>query len=444
MTKNTIKNKTSEIILFLSIFSFLYFWDLSRSYNIQFDFRLLIFLYLPFLLKDIIKLNYKLFIIFLLLTVHYYGISIFYDYPISIKNSLLILLVFYFLLFTYNIQDKLIYLLYQIVTTFFILSTILIFINFNNIEFHFKDSISSACTIFKDVSSLKYRIFTENSHFGMIAPASIFFFLMSLDKYNFKKRSLIFLPMIILVLIMYASTTLYVGIVLSSIYMLLTFKKEYFYNYLLFFFIFVLTSSIFFSKKECYTRLLRANVIDYIKLSIIKDKNNSEKILKQINEDDLIYANPNITTEVYENAIFVTFSALKNNILGYGINNYSLAFDKFTPLNIQKSNNHYKNANKNISNRGNLTKEIEVLNRTDARSNLLKMTTEFGLFSIFFYIYLIFFSFSKKIDIRIKSFIVPMIITQLISGAGYFNGGFIFVVALSYVLLISKKISYDH
>lgn len=175
MTKNTIKNKISEIILFLSIFSFVYFWDLSRSYNIQFDFRLLIFLYLPFLLKDLIKLNYKLFIIFLLLTVHYYGISIFYDYPISIKNSLLIILVFYFLLFTYNIQDKLIYLLYQIVTTFFILSTILIFINFSNIEFHFKDSISSACTIFKDVSSLKYRIFTENSHFGMIAPASIFF-----------------------------------------------------------------------------------------------------------------------------------------------------------------------------------------------------------------------------------------------------------------------------
>ena len=67
-------------------------------------------------------------------------------------------------------------------------------------------------------------------------------------------------------------------------------------------------------------------------------------------------------------------------------------------------------------------------NSKDASNNFAKIITEFGIFGVLFYLSLIFINFSKHLPIDFKLFYIPMIITQSIRGAGYFNSGFILIV----------------
>ena len=66
---------------------------------------------------------------------------------------------------------------------------------------------------------------------------------------------------------------------------------------------------------------------------------------------------------------------------------------------------------------------------------------EFGIFGLIFYIFIFLFIINKKIPIELKLFYVPLIITQSLRGAGYFNGGFIliaFLMAFTYINLYRK------
>ena len=123
----------------------------------------------------------------------------------------------------------------------------------------------------------------------------------------------------------------------------------------------------------------------------------------------------------------VTFYSLLEKKIGYGIDNYKIAFDEYTPNNIIKSNNDTGNVE---TKRNILSPEINYLNRSDARSNLLKMITEFGFFSIIIFLFFLLFFFKASIKIENKVFIVSLVLTQLVSGAGYFNGGFLLSICL--------------
>ena len=65
--------------------------------------------------------------------------------------------------------------------------------------------------------------------------------------------------------------------------------------------------------------------------------------------------------------------------------------------------------------------------------------TEFGIGSIAIFIYIFIFIFSKKISVENKIFLLPFAITQLLRGAGYFNGGFLLSIILIILLVHDKE-----
>ena len=78
-------------------------------------------------------------------------------------------------------------------------------------------------------------------------------------------------------------------------------------------------------------------------------------------------------------------------------------------------------------------------NKNDGSNNFSKLITEFGIFSLILF-YLIFNcmlkdnkNFSKNI------FFYSIIITQLIRGAGYFNGGYLLCVFIILTFIYNKN-----
>jgi len=65
--------------------------------------------------------------------------------------------------------------------------------------------------------------------------------------------------------------------------------------------------------------------------------------------------------------------------------------------------------------------------------------TEFGLLSLILFAILAIASFSSKVPIIVKLFLMPIIITQFIRGAGYFNGAFIMSIMLFVFIYIAYK-----
>ena len=173
---------------------------------------------------------------------------------------------------------------------------------------------------------------------------------------------------------------------------------------------------------------LISEIIDITKK--IKEK---DEITNQIKLKDDNYQNANVTVDVYQNAFLVTLKSITNEKFGFGINNYATAFDKYTPENMQVDNK----TNSNLRNI--FSSEIGALNRSDGRANFFKLITEFGVFSIIFIFYCIYFTISKKISFKEKTFLVPLIATSMISAAGYFNAGFILGVGMMIAATINYK-----
>ena len=184
----------------------------------------------------------------------------------------------------------------------------------------------------------------------------------------------------------------------------------------------------------------------------IDDKlNNSQKLIEEIiKADNKIvisesrFKNPNITTQVYQISLFNTYSSIIDNPLGWGYNNYAYSHFKYvsdniirlnleTQVEVEKMNNDIK-----LIDIDNLQDpDIFYLNYNDGRNNFSKLITEFGYLSIIIFIFLVIFALSKKVNIIEKSFLIPIIGTQLGSGAGYINGGF--AIAIILTLIIYRK-----
>ena len=138
--------------------------------------------------------------------------------------------------------------------------------------------------------------------------------------------------------------------------------------------------------------------LEFNKELVIEKKEYSE-INNEITKQALL----NESSAVLVDHLIITKESLKKYPLGVGINNYNFSFEKFT--------------NKKIN--------PNALNYNDGRMVFLKSLTELGLFLIFYAF--IFFKFltENKINNKVKFLLFPMIISQLISGFGYFNGGFL-------------------
>jgi hypothetical protein len=231
--------------------------------------------------------------------------------------------------------------------------------------------------------------FKENSHLALIAP-SVIFYLLFISNYN---KFLNFSAIIIFLLICFVnpSLTLYIGLII------------------LFIFCFFFKIKLFKSQK-----LFFIFIICFILLKLFTDTTAKIKIVDFFNKNNI-----NLSTEVYKTSYLVAKNAILHKPLGYGFNNYSEAFDSFV-------------GNLNIYNN-----QVLLHNKKDASNNLSKIITEFGVFSLFFFYFLISFLLNTKINNKIKIFLfLPIIIQTFVRGAGYFNGGFLLFVFFAFVLWI--------
>ena len=107
----------------------------------------------------------------------------------------------------------------------------------------------------------------------------------------------------------------------------------------------------------------------------------------------------------------------KKRFFGWGLNRYESAFDFYMYNNIVIPYFYH---------------EVYTLNYNDASANLPKLFTEFGYLSLIFFVLIFLFLFNKKLSTSKKIFFLSLIGIQLLRGAGYFNGGFIF----SFIIII--------
>lgn len=524
-----LKKISGKEYFFLIAFFISYFlWDTQFQFIKSLPVVLLLFSINFKIIFELINRSKLIIFSFIFIFIHKIFFNIYFNVQLNIRDI-------YFLIFSVVLTLSLIS-NYQIINQSLKLSTlsfIILMIFLIIINFFFNESgytrDQQACSILNlNSSAFDFKLFKENSHFGMIASIP-FIYLVT----NFQKKFLPFIILFILICLLYFSFTLLISIILMGLLSLLFFFDNKKYSL---FFIFFGFLAFGFSKynKDCDNRYTSMNLIDvhtfneiqkdFYLCNINKLKNFNDKCLSFKNQTDrqnfqnlkreyidlyssfenmkqkkdafnsklevqymlakqaellkskmqsvnielnkLIHTKPeifkkckkkynqnceslirdyenfessisdhkNITVSVYFNSFLVSFQSLKKYPLGVGLNNYQVAHNKFTVQNLYNlENSHFRI----------LHPEVIALNSQDGRNNLLKIITEFGIFSIFFVIIFIkiIYKIYKNQNILNLIFLVN-ICTQLLSGAGYINGGFIFSILILCVInfLSEKKI----
>ena len=216
------------------------------------------------------------------------------------------------------------------------------------------------------------------------------------------------------------STTLIVGTIISTI-IILTFKFYKISNFTKSAYLIILIFAVytFVSSSECKRRLVPYY---YGKHFINEQATETVKVL--LNEKTKYSS---ITSAVYYHSFKISLKSILEKPFGWGLNRYEDAFDYYNKLDPPT---WIGDASEKV--------KLESYNRKDAGNNFVKIIVEFGVFGIVFYFFLLIFVLSKKIPTEIIIFLIPMIITQSIRGAGYFNGGFVLVVLMIILVYFQK------
>ena len=258
-------------------------------------------------------------------------------------------------------------------------------------------------------------IFKENSHFGLISSAVIFYNSNIILEGQIKKNKNFFLANTItftLISFLSISTSFLVTIFLLSIVLLFknrTIKKRIFY------FSIIILSILFLNiKDQCKYRS-----IDNLKYTIESLK--EREIRESDYNYDIIVPDRALSYDVFFNSIKVSVLTLPQNLIGVGVNNYSQLFKKFVDKKLE-----------NIS-------EVNFLNIDDASSNFTKILGEFGLFGIIFYIYLLLRLVRTDPSNSFQIFLITSIFSQSLRGVGYFTAAFIILTTALYISANDKK-----
>jgi hypothetical protein len=272
----------------------------------------------------------------------------------------------------------------------------------------------------------------------MIASA-VLFYMMTIKK---KKYESILLFFFIVIFFLYSSTTLLFSTTLMLILLIfITFiyKKNFLFENKKFFFLILIFITLSFSKYSCNRKLFEFTKLGYFNSQFLENnklliskyisglniKNSLTKaeqirlILNTLNNGEVT-----ITSQVFINSLEIAIKTLSKRFLGYGINNYETAFDKEI---LQRENFYY-------------IEDVKYINKNDGSSNALKLIVEFGFFSFLVPIYVVYFFFKRNLPANIKLFLISIILSQSLRGAGYFNGGFL----ISLILIISLSHSYQN
>jgi hypothetical protein len=445
----------------ISIFSHIFMWDYDYLYlyevadiNILNPKILILFFFFyhlinfyPFIAKNfnvILKKNKVLIIFTLLLAFHLilntYN-EIFFINKL-LKFSLFIFIWFFCFNFYALIKNNLKFTIY-----FFLL------VNFFIILLNFFLSIINSNEIFH----LSNYIFKERSHYAMMMAPVIIFLFVSIRK-NFSYLTFALLISIFFSSLLYYSTTLFLGIIIINIFFSFFFFKNFkkkIFIVLLMFLTFFLGSQcrFYYAKKNSLQIFSLSNdtKLNYIydlsndtKLNYIDDTiliNTSQKLKNKLQNEWAQEKKKNISIrefflkkdlselpiffhgktgdlslEVMINSLKIAYySFLDNKFLGNGLNNYENAFAKHMLNEITPA--YY---------------EVYFLNYNDGSNNFSKILVEFGLFSLFYFYIFMRYTFCNKVPLNFKMFFISIILIQLIRGAGYTNGGFMFSIAIMF------------
>lgn len=485
-------NKKNFIITVVTLYIF--FWDMFHVMRVNFDIRLIIFLLSLFLLTEVIKdiknKNFKFIyicsIIFSLIIAHSFIVGNLLNTKFFFSLIFLMYLfgiAYYFHSIILENKNNIIYLF---ISLFFVSIIIHLFLNYSsNPEpvscgalkniLGGKNSFGTPVFFIHFLSSYSL-IFTENSHLAMSGIAVIIYSIYLITSKDKNKLLSIFLILFLIVCFLKSSATLLAGTVIS-ILTLIFFEFRRLNRYFIIFstILISITTIVFFQDKVCvnkfalsqedYTEIQKINPLtdnkeikkikkienkilvvqkridlnkEKIKNSELFDKDEilelekeliilkseKEEVLIKIDENfkkyDSVYQS-SLSSEVFFHALKVTYNSVFLKPFGWGFQGYELAFNDYN-----KKNKVYR-------------KSLEVFNSKDASNTFFKIITEFGFFSMFLYILILFILMSKKINIENKVFLIPFIITQSIRGAGYFNGAFALVLLLLIVIQFKKN-----
>lgn len=473
-------NIFSNTLLSISILSLLVFW--SKKF-FSFDLSLIIFIVFPFLIYKIFISNRKqnlkkillLSLSILILLAHSYIASPNVNILQNTHFLFSLIFLFYLLLiveFYYNNIFEIIFSITNLFFLFFILSSLIGIINYapdnpflcgglKNFffsteairaigpEFFFKNGVKHITTNIHvtneidggfDRINLSFReyLFIENSHLGMIAPPFIIFYIYYIfsRKINFLYK--IFFILFLTLCFIKSSATLLIGLILSTIILLIFEYKRLSKNMIISYVILVSISSVlFFSDRQCVSKFDNIdNIFKSDFVSNLKDVKDTKKKIKsekkRKKELESILKNgqsetcspgtclrSNLSSNLIVQKTKITIKSVLQKPIGWGFQQYE--------------NAHYQILEVNFENSSELNYE---LNNKDGMNNFNKIIVEFGIFGILFYFIILAYLFNKKIPLEEKFFLLPFIITQSIRGAGYFNGGFILIV---FLILASYK-----
>jgi hypothetical protein len=410
------KNRITNFLLFIGVFFNIFLWDLKGVYVSQINevsnfllssLRFVLILPLLFILQKITKKEIiSAVLLFLILVFHSIIIYLLHDVKLEFINIIYCFVVSLLFLTVVKFKKLIFFYIKKSYQLFFFIFLTVILINY---LFYADATFQNfqACAIF----NIKTFFFKEPSHFAYLAVSILLYFLLI-------GRAKFFL--FFLLILVNLSTTLIISLLLNFLFF---FRKLIRFKYILLFIIFFI-SLVFFYKKECNERLTGL----YKELpnlsSFVSDKYSLEE-----NKNLTLEENKNLTFLVYKNNLLISFESLKNNFFGWGFNNYSKAFFYYSGSNLEELIKYYDTP-----------LEYKILNYNDGRSNFFKITVEFGVFVFIFIYFILSFFFSKNISLEKKIIFMPPIITQLLSGSGYFNGGFILFVFLIYQeLFVVKK-----
>lgn len=474
-------NFLNNLSFFLILFS-IFFWDLRFIPETQeveknisslilsnLDIRFLylisiipLFYYLKtYIKKKLISLNFIYFSILILIffLIHQIFTS---RGNLDYLEILYVIIIFITLLISkvfgkYFLDNKIIIIKFVIFLSiiFYIFSLILFdFLNIKNSDGQFLTWNNFNFTPCKSGFFNNYDfIFSESSHFGMIAISIFLTNFYYVIKTNYRDKSLI-ISFIIFSFIIFnnMSLTVIVGIISCQFALIVAnLRKENFKYILSSILMIIFFVILMFNFDSCKWKFKNAIWLIQQKIPILKInlEEMTEFQKKEINEyqgltynlrvnsknkdifkkDFLLTKATDLSSAVLGHNLRITQESIFDRPFGWGINRYDDAFEYYTKYKIKNINHTY----------------AIYVNNEDGSLNLTKIIVEFGIFSIFLVVIFTIFIFSKKIPLSDKIFLFPFVFVQVfLRGAGYFNGGFLIVSILIILItfnLYDRKIS---
>lgn len=453
-------------VIFISIITF-YFWDFGAKYNINIDTRYLTLLPLLFFLniENLKKKNLIIIIIINIFLLFQYFINfIINDRTFTLQDGKYYLAFIVTTLFAFFCKEEI--LKYKLQITKFLLIICPFFLVGAEVSICDEADRLWQCSLFNSNSKVFKLFFLENSHFAMVAISSLLLNIFWLLQ-KFSLLNLLLLLVFFFSLFIFQSTTLMMSMILVTSVIFIAEYKRLDKKFLLIIFLILVTYFLIFvniygcSRKISdmayhhyiysenqitkYNEELKAinsgnlyaskfsnfqifyykNFIIFFKKNFVKNYLEAKEIFENHSIEqgkEVALYKINISSQVAKNSLEIAINSFKDQIYGFGLNRYQDAFIKY--IEQQKENYSY---------------DISQINKNDGSNNFSKLLTEFGIGSIIIFIYIFIFIFSKKISIENKIFLLPFVLTQLLRGAGYFNGGFLVSIILIILLVHDKE-----